>query len=74
MGEIVEINVEYIKGQLQRRAGERQLTAVAKAAGVNLRTLHRMQKGEPGTVALANKVQKFLERTEKDRHIEKDES
>lgn len=65
----MEINVEYIKGQLQRRAGSRQLAAVARAAGVNLRTLHRLKDGKPGTVALANKVQKFLERTENDKDI-----
>jgi hypothetical protein len=65
----MKINVEYIRGQLQRRAGSRQLAAVARGSGVNLRTLHRLKDGTPGTIALAIKVQEFLERTEKDKDI-----
>jgi predicted transcriptional regulator len=66
----VEISIEYIKGQLQRRAGERQLAAVARVSGVNLRTLHRLAKGQAGTVTTAEKVQQFLKDTEKKRKIE----
>lgn len=66
----MEISIEYIKGQLQRRACERQLTAVARASGVNLRTLHRLAKGKAGTVTTAERVQQFLKDTEKQRKIE----
>lgn len=64
------IEMEYIKAQLQRRAGERQLSMVARCSGVNLRTLQRLAKGDQGTVSNATKVQDFLRRTEHQKKLE----
>jgi hypothetical protein len=69
----MSINMEYIRAQLQRRAGERQLSRIAGHTGVTVRTLQRLAKGQSGTVSNAQAVQDFLLRTEKQAKIERAE-
>lgn len=66
----MNIEMEYIKAQLQRRAGERQLSAVARGSGVNLRTLQRLARGQQGTIGNASKVQVYLQGTERLKRLE----
>ena len=61
----MEISMEYIKAQLQRRSGERQLPKVVKGSGVALRTLHRIIKGQGDTQhSTVVALNEYLKRTE----------
>lgn len=64
------ISIEYTVAQLQRRAGERQLTAVASKTGVNLRTVRRIMEGKNVGIHKIEAVEKFLRDTEKQRRID----
>jgi hypothetical protein len=66
---IMEISVEYIKAQLQRRARERQLPRVALGSGVGLRTLHRILTKGSCTTRTAESLQVFLTTTEKQKEL-----
>lgn len=65
----MQINTDYIKAQLQRRATERQLSKVASGCGVNVRTLQRIAKGESCSMKIAGKVQQFLLDTEREKKL-----
>lgn len=65
----MQINMEYIRAQLQRRAGERQLTRVAQECGLTVRTLQRIAKEGNCTTKNAEKVQQFLLDTEKQKKL-----
>lgn len=68
----MEISMDYIRSQLQRRAAERQLSAVAAGSKVHLRTLQRMVNGHGGRIENAEKVQKFLRDTEREKKLSKE--
>ena len=67
----MQINMDYIQAQLQRRAGERQLATIARALNINVRTLQRLAKGQSGTVKNAQAVQQFLHDTERQRRLDR---
>jgi DNA-binding phage protein len=60
----MELNMEYIKAQLQRRTAERQLSVIARGCGLTVRTLQRLAKGQSGTIKNAQTVQDYLLRNE----------
>lgn len=66
----MDINIEYIKAQLQRRISERQLRKVADGSGVGLRTVHRIAHGAGYTIKTAEKLQGYLERNEKKKKLD----
>lgn len=66
----MQLNIDYIVAQLQRRAAERQLVKVAQGAGVNIRTLQRIVVDKGGSTKKLEKVQQFLADTEKQKKLE----
>lgn len=70
----MEISIEYIKAQLQRRVAERQLSKVAAGSGVGLRTLRRILDNDSANATLhtlhtLDTLTKYLKRTERDKKL-----
>lgn len=65
----MQIDIDYIKAQLQRRSLERQLPRVAIGAGVGLRTVHRVLKTGSCTTRTAEALQIFLNTTERQKEL-----
>lgn len=66
----MDINLDYIVAQLQRRRDQRQLAKVARAVRVTTRTLANIMSGRPGTTAIATRLQDYLRRTEHQKELE----
>jgi DNA-binding phage protein len=71
----MEISIEYIKAQLQRRVAERQLSKVANGSGVALRTLRRILDDDSANATLhtLDTLTKYLKRTERDKKLEQED-
>lgn len=65
------MEIEFIRGQLQRRADERQLGKVATFSKVPIRTLHRIIKGDgnPRFNTLVA-LDEYLKRTHRDKKLQ----
>jgi hypothetical protein len=69
----MQINMDYIRAQLQRRASERQLAKVARMAHIGLNTLRRIIEGKSCRMGIASDLQDFLTRHEKVRKLDEHE-
>jgi hypothetical protein len=61
----MDINMQYIRDELRKRAGKRELSKVALLSKVGLNTIRRVLADEGCTTKTAEKLQKFLSSTEK---------
>lgn len=66
----MEINIEFIREQLRRRAGERQLRKVADGSKVPLRTVHRVSQGAACRLDTAERLQTYLKQTERKKRLD----
>jgi hypothetical protein len=66
----MQINMDYIRAQLQRRAGERQTAKVSRMAGVGINTIRRIIEGNACRLSIAGRLQPFLEKHEKVRKLD----
>lgn len=64
------IDLDFIRAQLRRRSDERQLTAVARGAGVNVRTLSYILAGRGGHMDTLSKLQTYLKATARKKKLE----
>jgi hypothetical protein len=65
----MDINMDFIQAQLQRRADQRALPKVAAGAGVGVRTVHRVLATGTCTTTTASKLQNFLQSTQAHRRL-----
>jgi hypothetical protein len=63
--EKMKLDIEYVKAELKRRNGQRQLTLVSVGCGVNLRTARRIMAGANTRTETLEALQVYLRNTEK---------
>lgn len=60
----MELNLEYVRAQLERRKDQRQLAAVARGTKLSTRTLSYIINGRSGHIETIKTLQEYLKRTE----------
>ncbi len=61
------MDLDYIKTQLERRRGERQLSRVAEQTGITLRTLLYILEGKKPRYSTIEVLHPFLKKTSRKR-------
>lgn len=69
----MNIDIDYVKAQLQRRRSEKQLAKIARLTGLHPRSLYYIvDGGRDGRVSTLQKLQSFLKATENLRIIQEE--
>ena len=70
----MQTQAEFIREQLERRQGERQLPQVAKGAGVALRSLYNVLQGAELRSGTSDALFKYLKQNVRKKHLTGEES
>lgn len=69
-----KMDIEFIRGQLQRRLHERQLSKVERGSGISRRTMYRIIEGGANPkMHTLDALEAFLRRTMREKKLEKGE-
>lgn len=64
------IDIEYIRAQLRKRSDARQLAAVARGTGLNVRTLAYILAGRTGHAQTLDTLQTYLKENSRKTKLE----